>query len=170
MYIFDWFCNPLQLGRKKIIISALLVLAWSSIANSIDRNTNNSAWEILNNESKMQNKDKLLQTKVCKKCDLSNLDLKKADLKNADLAGANLSGSNLSFADLSESNLYGANLKGARLRGTNFTRTNLQNANLTSVNEWYSAQFAESMLSGAIWLMPDRKCKEGSIGKCIYDK
>ncbi|MCA1990481.1 MAG: pentapeptide repeat-containing protein [Coleofasciculus sp. S288] len=59
-----------------------------------------------------QHVKRLLATRQCPGCDLSNADLRGSNLSYADLRGANLS-----YADLRGANLTGANLRGANLTG-----------------------------------------------------
>ena len=49
---------------------------------------------------KQEDLDKLMSTKRCPKCDLSEADLSEANLSKANLKGADLKGSNLSKANL----------------------------------------------------------------------
>ncbi len=58
---------------------------------------------------------RLLATRQCPGCDLSNADLRGANLSYADLRGANLSYANLQGANLTGANLRGANLTGAKM-------------------------------------------------------
>jgi uncharacterized protein YjbI with pentapeptide repeats len=60
---------------------------------------------------------RLLETKQCPGCDLTNADLRGANLNYADLRGADLSYANLSNADLRGANLTGAKLTKAILKG-----------------------------------------------------
>lgn len=86
----------------------------------------------------------LLETNVCRGCDLRGAQLSGARLLGADLSGTNLSGANLtnanlvqanlSSADLSNTNLSFANLRNANLSRTNLNNTNLNGANLGGVN------------------------------------
>ena len=78
---------------------------------------------------KLMNLERLLDTKRCYGCDLSDANLSGENLKNADLEKANLSGANLQKADLK-----GANLKGAILVGANLKKANLENADLYKSN------------------------------------
>ena len=83
---------------------------------------------------------KLLSSKNCVSCDLSNAglvnanlaggDLRKSNLVNANLGGANLAGANLSGANLTGASLNGANLTGANLTGANLSDTDLRSAYL----------------------------------------
>lgn len=61
---------------------------------------------------------RLLETKQCPGCDLTNADLRGANLRYADLRGADLRGANLSNADLRGANLTGAKLTNANQEGT----------------------------------------------------
>ena len=76
--------------------------------------------------NKSPNIQKLLETKECEYCDLSNADLSEVDLEKANLVGANLAGANLTGAELKGAYLLGANLVGADL-----TEANLEGVNLT---------------------------------------
>jgi hypothetical protein len=71
----------------------------------------------------------LLETKVCRKCDLRN-----ANLRGADLEGVYLEGANLESADLENANLRGANLRDSDIRSANLKGTNLMGANLGGAN------------------------------------
>jgi uncharacterized protein YjbI with pentapeptide repeats len=66
-------------------------------------------------------RQQLLDTKTCVRCDLTGVDLSGADLTGANLEGASLEGTDL----------RGANLKGAYLVGTDFNNANLTNADLS---------------------------------------
>jgi tetratricopeptide (TPR) repeat protein len=77
---------------------------------------------------------KLLSSKECRNCDLSNAGLVMADLSKADLSGANLAGANLSQANLQGANLTGADLTGASLYGVNLTSAKLTKANLAGAD------------------------------------
>ena len=74
---------------------------------------------------------RLLDTRSCASCDLSNADLRGLDLSHTNLTGANLSRANLSQTNLSYANLTGANLYQTNFQQTNLTVANLRNANLT---------------------------------------
>jgi len=101
---------------------------------------------------------KLLATKECSGCDLSDAGLVMANLSGADLSGANLSGANLSRANLTGANLtganltgaslYGVNLIGAKILGANLAGTDLRDAYLTSV-DFTQEQIAAANLQGA---------------------
>lgn len=71
---------------------------------------------------------RLLSTRQCFQCDLSNAGLVFAKLSNANLGQANLSGANLSRADLQGADLRGANLAGATLFGANLSGAKLDGA------------------------------------------
>ena len=68
---------------------------------------------------------RLMATKKCVKCDLTE-----AYLSGADLVFTNLSGANLSGADLNEVNLFAADLEGANLTETKFCVTNMPNGTI----------------------------------------
>jgi uncharacterized protein YjbI with pentapeptide repeats len=88
--------------------------------------------------------ERLIKTRNCTKCDLSNANLTRQDFSWADLSGTNLTGT-----DLSATTLYDANLRGANLTGAKITDTN----------------FVGSDLSDAVWV-DGKKCKSGSTGNC----
>lgn len=114
---------------KSNIISVLTTVATVAIATPL-------AAENLNDLNR------LLGTKKCQKCDLSNAglihanltgaDLSGANLVNANLSQANLAGADLSGADLTGASFYGANLTGADLSGANLAGTDLRNAYLVN--------------------------------------
>ncbi len=114
---------------KSNIISVLTTIATVAIATPL-------AAENLNDLNR------LLGSKKCQKCDLSNAglihanltgaDLSSANLVNANLSQANLAGADLSGADLTGASLYGANLTGADLTGANLAGTDLRNAYLVN--------------------------------------
>nr|WP_321467288.1 pentapeptide repeat-containing protein [uncultured Desulfobulbus sp.] len=83
-----------------------------------------------------QNIQRLLRTKSCPGCDLTDAELSGSRLAKANLNGANLTNANLKRADLSganlqqailfETNLSGADLSFANLEGAEFRATNLK--------------------------------------------
>ncbi len=91
---------------------------------------------------------KLLATRQCSGCELSDVGLVYADLSGADLRGTNLSGANLSRANLSGADLRGANLVGANLVGANLIGAKLDGANL-SVTDLRHADVTNATLEGA---------------------
>ncbi len=106
---------------------------------------------------------KLLTTRQCNRCELSNAGLVFANLANADLSGANLSGANLSRANLQGANLRGANLIGASLYGANLVGAQMDGANLTVADLRQSylmgasingAILESTLLQGAVGLPP----------------
>ena len=72
---------------------------------------------------------RLMATKKCVKCDLTE-----AYLSGADLVFTNLSGVNLSGADLSEANLFYTNLSAADLSEADLNEVNLSAADLEGAN------------------------------------
>ena len=72
---------------------------------------------------------RLMATKKCVKCDLTE-----AYLSEADLVFTNLSGANLSGADLSEANLFYTNLSAADLSETNLSGADLNEVNLSAAD------------------------------------
>lgn len=91
-----------------------------------------------------ENKEKLLTTRSCRKCDLSNLDFNRADL-----AGVDLEGADLSFSTFFLANLAGANLKNTRLQGTIFGGADLGEADLRGADV-RGARLDSAYLGGAI--------------------
>ena len=72
---------------------------------------------------------RLMATKECVKCDLTE-----AYLSGADLVFTNLSGANLAGADLSEANLFYTNLSAADLSETNLSGAELNEVNLSAAD------------------------------------
>ena len=70
---------------------------------------------------------RLMATKKCVKCDLTEAYLSGQNLSVADLSGANLSG-----ADLNEVNLSAANLEGANLTETKMCETKMSNGTINN--------------------------------------
>ena len=73
---------------------------------------------------------RLMATKKCVKCDLTEAYLSGADLVFTNLSGANLSGADLSDANLFYTNLSTADLSGAYLSGADLNEENMSAANL----------------------------------------
>jgi uncharacterized protein YjbI with pentapeptide repeats len=69
---------------------------------------------------------RLMNTRECQNCDLTN-----AGLVNSNLAGVDLSGTDLSNANLNQANLRGANLRGANLSRAILSYADLTGADLT---------------------------------------
>ena len=98
---------------------------------------------------------KLLETRICKKCNLNEADLVHAQLNDADLEGSTLiranfnqavlANSNLRGVDLSFTSLRGASLRGADLRGAKLYGTDLRDADLSG------AQLSAGALQEAHW-------------------
>lgn len=103
---------------------------------------------------------KLLATRQCSSCELSNAGLVYADLRGADLQRANLSRANLSRANLQGADLRGAILTGASLAGANLTGANLDGANLTATDLRY-ASVTNATFQGATL---DHALLQGTIG------
>lgn len=102
---------------------------------------------------------RLMSTKECQGCDLSNAGLVFANLSEADLSNANLTFANLSRANLNNANLVGANLTNASLVSANLGGVNLSGADLSSADlrgaylvgaNLEGANFATANLRGAI--------------------
>ena len=98
---------------------------------------------------------RLLDTKSCRECELTDIDLMHTDLRDADLeksslrranlSQANLDGANLRNTDLSFTTLRGASLRGTDLRGSRLYGTDLRNADLSG------AQFDPGALEESHW-------------------
>jgi Ca-activated chloride channel homolog len=87
--------------------------------------------------------ERLMATKDCSYCDLSNVNLSGLDLSNVNLVGANLSGANLSHTILTNANLNGAILREVNLSSSDLANANLANSDLTDAN------FSRAILRGA---------------------
>jgi uncharacterized protein YjbI with pentapeptide repeats len=114
---------------------------------------------------KQSDLDKLLATKECQWCDLTNASLAGAQLSGANLSGANVSraklaGSDLSNANLSTTYLRDSDLSGANLTGAFMGKANLNGATLTG------ATLSGADLSGATWT-DGSKCQNKSVGDCV---
>ncbi|MBD3885228.1 pentapeptide repeat-containing protein [Phormidium tenue FACHB-886] len=102
---------------------------------------------------------RLIETRMCRGCDLrraqlananlQGVDLAYATLEEANLAAVNLQGANLFGANLKGADLHGANLKNARLVQVNLASANLRDANLENVYSHYS-NLSHAILSNAI--------------------
>jgi uncharacterized protein YjbI with pentapeptide repeats len=93
----------------------------------------------------------LLDTKICRKCELDGADLSERDLSGAeltevDLSNANLRGVNLAGADLKGANMVGVDIRSANLFGADLTDTNLDDSD-----------FSDTDLRGAILRRADAK-------------
>ncbi|CAN1208887.1 hypothetical protein TUMEXPCC7403_01600 [Tumidithrix helvetica PCC 7403] len=83
--------------------------------------------------------DRLLSTRSCPECNLSNANfdsaaLNGANLSQANLRSANFSNANLIGGNLTGANLFQANLYNANLRGANFTNADLSDVDLTKAD------------------------------------
>ncbi|MCG9893668.1 MAG: pentapeptide repeat-containing protein [Thermosynechococcaceae cyanobacterium MS004] len=87
--------------------------------------------------------ERLIQSRSCQECDLSNANLKGLDLSGVDLRGANLSNADLSGANLTDADLSGANLYLAKLGSSVLVNTKLTKAN------WIGAKAEQINLTGA---------------------
>jgi len=92
--------------------------------------------------------EKLLTTRECQECDLSNANLSGKDLFRVNLYKANLQGANLESSDLTQSNLAGANFQGANLKYSTLIQSNLTGANLQNANLLF-AQLRQAILFNA---------------------
>ena len=77
---------------------------------------------------------KLLNTRDCAGCDLTDADLSKLNLDRANLGEANLSGANLQGTSLKLADLAGADLTNANLEGADFVGADLYKAALNGAN------------------------------------
>ncbi|MDB5097816.1 MAG: Pentapeptide repeat protein [Cyanobacteria bacterium RYN_339] len=122
---------------------------------------------------------RLLATKACPDCDLSdvnlrdqhleNADLHGAKLRDADLHGAFLNGANLQNADLSDADVHSADLTAANLAAANLRDVNARNAKFNDANltgatisdgDWDNAT-----LGGATWT-DGHHCNAGAVETC----
>jgi Ca-activated chloride channel homolog len=87
--------------------------------------------------------ERLIATRQCSTCDLSQVNLSGLDLSGVNLSGANLTGANLSNTILTNANLSGAILREVNLSSSDLTNTNLANSDLTDAN------FSRAILRGA---------------------
>lgn len=92
---------------------------------------------------------------------LKDKDLRDANLQGANLRQANFEGANLSRANLNEAILLGANLEGANLEGATITSAFLTKALVAGI------KLNGAILDDTYWVN-GKKCKPGSIGKCIF--
>jgi uncharacterized protein YjbI with pentapeptide repeats len=109
--------------------------------------------------------EKLLATKECRWCDLTNADLSGAQLSGADVSGANISRAKLTGSDLTNSNLSTTYLRGSDLSGANLTGAFMGKANLSGAT-LTGATMSGADLSGATWI-DGSKCENKSIGDCV---
>ncbi|MDJ0591906.1 MAG: pentapeptide repeat-containing protein [Pleurocapsa sp. MO_226.B13] len=128
----------------------------SAIAQQLKLEPNNSDTQVASNIQR------LLDTKECPRCNLTNADLEGANLKGANLEGANLEGANLEGAKLKRAYLLGANLNNANLYKANLENSimllaslensDLGNANLQAANLKYAnlnnADLTQAKLDG----------------------
>lgn len=100
----------------------------------------------------------LIETGMCKACDLSNADLSGehligVDLREANLTGTNLAQANLEGADLTGATLINTDLTGAFLTNALLDDTIIQNADLSDSTLYYTsmegAQIDQVTLVGA---------------------
>ena len=93
---------------------------------------------------------RLMATKKCVKCDLTEAYLSGADLVFTNLSGANLSGADLSDANLFYTNLSAADLSGANLSGADLNEVDLSAANLEGANLTETKMCETKMPNGII--------------------
>ena len=106
-----------QKALRPFLFAAVIALGGSGLAATVAPNAALAA-----NPADIA---QLLETGVCKGCDLTNADLTGEHLIGADLREADLTGTQLSYA-----NLEGADLTGAILVNTDLTGAFLTNASL----------------------------------------
>lgn len=116
--------------------------------------------------------DKLMQSGLCSRCDLSGANLTGisgvSDLTAANLSGANLYTADLSGADISGANLTGAILKGVNLKGADLSSSDLSGADLTGA-DLTGTTFGGAKLDNTTWT-DGSTCKAGSVEKCEHDE
>ncbi len=113
-------CSILKLMKPQLLATLTVLIALATSASS--------------QAESLSDLNKLLSTKKCTQCDLSNAGLVQANLTGANFVEANLAGANLSQANLTGADLSGANLTGASLHGANLTGANLTEANLAGTD------------------------------------
>jgi hypothetical protein len=98
---------------------------------------------------------KLLQTKQCSMCDLSDANLSGMDLSRANLRGALLLNANLSRANLRHADLTSAILDGADLSGANLNQADLTGASLyrAKADRWGGFSITDTRFGNTV--MPD---------------
>ena len=109
------------------------------------------------------NRDRLLETGICVRCNLQGVDLEGVKLEGVNLEGANLKDANLRKSKLKEAYLVGANLEGADLEDAELNeafllfasldRSNSIDTNFSGAQLQYT-QFSEANLSKAEFIAP----------------
>jgi hypothetical protein len=92
---------------------------------------------------------RLLETKSCENCDLSEANLRDQNLFGAKLAGANLRDADFRGATLTEADLRGARLGGSHLEGVDLVLANLNPLPNTASGESNATSLELSYLNGA---------------------
>jgi hypothetical protein len=107
---------------------------------------------------------KLLETKQCSMCDLSDANLSGMDLRRANLRGALLLNANLSKANLQNADLTSAILDGADLSGTDLSQANLAGASLYRIRADRWGGFIVTGTQFQNTVMPDGQVREPIAG------
>ena len=106
--------NKMKVVIRIFVMSALAVpIAIGTPANGFDK----------------MDLQKLISTKACEACDLSDANLREVELSGALLSHANLLNAQLGGANLSFAKLSHIDLRGADLWGANLMKTDLRNSN-----------------------------------------
>ena len=94
-----------------------------------------------------ENLERLINTRVCRECDLSGLNLNRMDLSGADLSGADLSFTTCYLTNFSGANLQRTVLNGAVFGGADLGEADLRGADLRGAN-LESAYLGGTVLDG----------------------
>ncbi|HEY9628098.1 MAG TPA: pentapeptide repeat-containing protein [Coleofasciculaceae cyanobacterium] len=160
--------NLLKVAIGFSVITSEVAWVNSRVSNPFTSPANHYTEIPIRPESQADSVKRLIDTRMCRGCDLrqaqlanfnlQGVDLTYATLEGANLASANLQGSTLFGANLKNVNLAHANLKGAKLVQVNLTSSDLTSANLMGADLSYSklqrVKLKGANLSGTI--MPDR--------------
>ena len=119
------------------------------------KTTDDALSSIASRKLRTTNKQNLLTTKQCIKCDLTGMELPGANLRNAQLAGSYLGytsffSADLSYADLNYTDLSEADLRNASLMGSNLKNSILEGANLKDAKLWGAKFCNTTMPDGSI--------------------
>ena len=113
-----------------------------------------------------QHLTKLLTTRICQQCDLSDVNLTEHDLKGLDVSHSNLSDANFRSCDLSGGNFKNSNLTRAKFENAMIENSSFEEANLSWTrfdmanlknSNFFKATMKETNLSGADLRMADLK-------------
>lgn len=107
--------------RVSVVFVSALMLSWGCFVNS----------SLYAAQGKVEeNKNRLIETNSCPRCDLTGVDLERVNLPGANLEGANLTRANLHLATLTKANLQNSVLRSAVLKGSDLADADLRGADL----------------------------------------